>query len=78
MARAGRAFLLRPTRPHFSRGIGSPHLTGTVQIPLEWSGTLTSTIPLTSVDTDDEDAWRIPLEWSCVLDIDPVDDVEDP
>lgn len=46
------------------------------KLSLQWSFDVVSTIPVTTVDTDDQDAWTIPLEWSFLIDLDPADDVE--
>lgn len=68
----------RPVRPVYVRPHGGvPHLSTTTSIPLQWSFTIVTTVSVSTVTTDDEDAWTVPLEWSFVMDVDPVDDVED-
>lgn len=50
-----------------------------VKIELAWSGAVTTLVATTSTDdtTATDDAWQVGLEWSCLLDLDPPDDVED-
>lgn len=75
--RPGRGFPLRPVRPVYTRPHGGvPHTTVTTKIPLQWSFTVTSTMPASTVTGDDEDAWSLDLEWAFLIDLDPADDVE--
>lgn len=77
--RAGRGFLLRPARPATfgPTGVFRPKASVTTKLPLKWSFAIVTTIPTTTVLTDDEDAWSVPLEWTFMIDVDPPDDVED-
>jgi peptidoglycan hydrolase-like protein with peptidoglycan-binding domain len=75
--RAGRGRPLHATilsrAPH-----GRPAGAGTTTVPLEWSGTVETTLATTSWVGNDVEQWQIPLEWSCVIELIPAEDPPPP
>jgi peptidoglycan hydrolase-like protein with peptidoglycan-binding domain len=71
--RAGRGRPLHATilsrAPH-----GRPVAAGTTKIPLQWSATAVTTLATSSWVGDDVEQWQIPLEWSCLVELEPVED----
>jgi hypothetical protein len=73
--RAGRGG--RPLHPAIisrsPRGSIRPQ-TGTTTLKLQWSAVASTPVAATSWSGNDVDAWQIPLQWSCLAEVEPVED----
>lgn len=74
-----RRVLHRPVRPVIrptaaQRGGAPRHAAATTTLKLEWSFTATTVVETSTWVGDDPERWQIPLQWSFVVDVEPVED----